>query len=584
MSIVSSPIAEPNLPQRAISLFIDLYRSTGYDVLDSLLACMDWPTFLALMKTSASTHAILRGCGSWQQSHWEGNRALNTIFRQRRNVFLTGGGGVGKSHTVGRIMHHAKALGLKAACVSTTAASAALIGGITLHSFFGIGLYKNMSSFLASPRGIAASKGGNDTAKAIKELDILVVDEVSALGANVLALADYVARKAKGRELPFGGLQIVAVGDLYQLPPVREKRAIGSHIWRELDLLLHEFTHSVRQSGDLRFRHLLHRAREGHLTPGDRIMLAEREDLALPEGITYLYSTNMETKAHNRQEYDKVDAEESILPAIDMAMEYIPPLAPNMAGKWEPTIAVTVDQLRADLKKQLYRLPTKLRCKQGAQYYITCNINQNEGIINGAACTLLGIEFDVVYGEVAKVRLHKSGNVVIVPPVRNSFRTLVDGKTYALRRDQIPLKLGYAMTIHYSQGATLDKAYMDYTRVNSCAQFYVGLSRVRDIGSLYLKGFSGKRFVASQEVRTYYRTARRSHVPYEAPTLEYLDELEERDCSVNAPKAKSNASLTAKSRLLAEYGVHSTVKKSTVITSRARGPQRKSKAEKGSKA
>ena len=511
------------------TMLVDLYKATGGDVLDQILGRLSWRDFLNVAKTGLSLHRILQGSETWKQSHWEGNRTLDCVFRHRRNVFITGPGGVGKSYTLSRIRHHARVNGLKCVFSSTTACSAALIGGVTVHSLFGTGLYKNLSSFIDSKRGLGASNGTGKVANLLRTIDILVIDEVSMQGERLLEILDFIARRARRSELPFGGMQVIFSGDLYQLPPIQEKRAFLSPVWRGLRLVMHEFCHSVRHAGDLQYHRFLSRMRQGDMIPQDRLLMASREGLVVPDHAIRLYATNVEAAEHNEREYARVEGSETVIRANDVAVVYEKAIPPARRGRWEATGAITTDTLIEELHKQLYRFPTLLRLKRGAQYYITYNINPNEGLINGASCVFEGMG-QGARGPVVMVRLNSDPSKLhAIPSVKTTTRHIVDGTTYGLCRSQYPLKLGYAVTIHYSQGATLTCAYMDASKVTSCSQFYVGLSRVPSLECIYLAGASERAFKASPQVKRFYAMASRSHAPFSRPSLRELGCIDARD-------------------------------------------------------
>lgn len=215
-----------------------------------------------------------------QQAH-----VLELVSRGR-NLFLTGGGGVGKSFVIHQIVAAQRAAGRVVAVSASTGVAADHIGGVTLHSLLGLGLANE-----PLPRLIAAARRNPKLARVWKRMELLVVDEVSMLDPVFFETVDRVVKVLRGNtELPFGGLQVVLVGDFFQLPPVHTRPIDGgdgdddnivvfcfqTETWRNAIDTVVELRHSFRQAGDRAFEELLNRARVGACTAADIALLSTR--------------------------------------------------------------------------------------------------------------------------------------------------------------------------------------------------------------------------------------------------------------------------------------------------------------------
>ncbi len=422
---------------------------------------------------------------SWQNSEEIGNKILTRSIIQRKNAFITGPGGCGKTHTIKRILYHAEKLDLKIALLSTTGISASYIDGVTLHSFFGIGKFKNIEA-------LAQRKMGDAVKARIKNLHFIIIDEVSMCGEKTFILIDYRCREATGIDKPMGGIPMILSGDFYQLPPVMDKLLFNGKLWRKMHFKMYKFEVSVRHKGDALFFNILNRVRKGESTTRDIKLLKSRNGLLPPvdDGIKaiYMFSNNEEANNKNQQEYAKVEGIETLAPAVDTVMK-------KVGKSWSTTNDYTVIQARKETAIQTHKTPELLGLKVGAQYYITVNVNQKKKLLNGTACIFMGMN-----GGEAVVTY--AGGIANLSMKLFTFRFAHGG--YALYRMQYPLKLGYAMTIHYSQGATLERAVIDTSKVFGSAQVYVALSRLTSLEGVYFIGFKGKHIRANKQVKEFY--------------------------------------------------------------------------------
>ncbi|MFZ2300178.1 MAG: PIF1 family DEAD/DEAH box helicase [Candidatus Moraniibacteriota bacterium] len=399
-----------------------------------------------------------------------------SILQTGANVFLTGEPGSGKSHTVNRYVRYLRAHGIEPAITASTGIAATHIGGMTIHSWSSIGIKDKLTK-----SDIAHIKGLPHYAKRIRKAKVLVIDEVSMLDGKIFSLVDRVCQGVRESAEPFGGLQVVCVGDFFQLPPIARRQSVSeddlwsqlpeeergpefafqSEAWLALDPTVCYLTEQHRQDDPV-FLEVLSairtdRVEDRHIRHIEtRIRTQATADFA---GTTNLFSHNIDV--------DRVN---------DAALEKLP-------GK-ALTFAMSVrgpKNLVAALQKGCLS-PERLKLKQGAAVMFTKNHPQGK-YVNGTLGTVTGFDKETNFPIVTT----RSGRRVAVEPA--DWVVEENGEARA-KITQLPLRLAWAMTIHKSQGMSLDAAVMDLSRVFEFGQGYVALSRVRRFSGLYLLGYN----------------------------------------------------------------------------------------------
>lgn len=403
-------------------------------------------------------------------------REAVAAVRRGDSILLTGPAGTGKTHTVHAILADADHRGARFGLTATTGAAAVLIGGRTVHSFLGIGLARR------SPMDLAVYTLNRlaPTAQRIRDLDVLLIDEISMMSDALFTTISKYLSLIRKDPAPFGGVQVVLVGDFAQLPPVEGDFAFKSPEWARLAPKVHELREIFRQAGDAAFQQLLHRARIGAITDDDLARLRAARDKTFPEGFvpTRLYARNAMVSARNEASYEKLKAEN---PSAEVV--YHPKYSNARAREWGANTG--------------YADPVAL-CP-GAQVMITWNVAPAEGLINGTRGRVValrpeGVALELLGGrQVAIAYQDVSTEDSAGPKLTMSF---------------LPLKLAYAMSIHKSQGSTLDAAETDLGEsIFEAAQAYVALSRVRDLDSIRITSVLKKSFRAHPDVIAFYRDA-----------------------------------------------------------------------------
>ncbi len=387
--------------------------------------------------------------------------AALAILESGQSVLLTGAAGTGKTYLLNQFIKRARKEGRTIAVTATTGLAATHLNGNTLHAWSGIGVRDELG------RGFIQklSKARQDT---IMNTDVLIVDEISMLHDFRLDMVEEVARKVRGGDRPFGGLQVVLCGDFFQLPPVSrfDSRAgsfvTASQAWASGAFAVCYLEKQYRQVDDSAYTDILNGIRAGFLTRTQLNALSARAD-ALDDPFTprtRLLTTNADV--------DEINLEHLAELTTDMH-EY--PMETSGSKQYVETL------MRSCLASETLRL------KQGA--IVMCIKNsQEKKYVNGSLGTVVGFEPHTDYPVVHLL----SGRKVTIKP---DTWELIDGEKRRAMVTQLPLRLAWAITVHKSQGMTLDSARIDLRRAFVEGMGYVALSRVRGLKHLILDGFNG---------------------------------------------------------------------------------------------
>lgn len=401
-------------------------------------------------------------------------REVLQAFRAKQNVLLTGPAGTGKSVTLQAIVADAKERNLAYAVTATTGAAAVLIGGRTLHSFLGIGLATKDPGFLAEWLKVKFPA----KAAILCALGALIIDEVSMMSDELFEYISTFLKVLRNNAEPFGGLQLLLSGDFAQLKPVKGGYAFESKEWERCKFNVVLLTKIFRQHGDTAFAEMLQRLRMGKCSREDFATLKNRLGARLSNHIqpTKLYSLNADVDRINAQAFEK-------LLKTEQAVTY-----PTQYGK----------DRKEDSKRWAATcgIPEQVVLCKNAQVVVTWNVNPDEGVINGSRGRITHIDanhvvLELVTGKSIEIGYHEVS------------QTFEDKKTASARF--MPLKLAYALSIHKSQGMTLDCVEMDLgDSIFEYGQAYVALSRARALESVCIVGLSKRAFRTHPLVLKFY--------------------------------------------------------------------------------
>jgi ATP-dependent exoDNAse (exonuclease V) alpha subunit len=373
------------------------------------------------------------------------------------SVFLTGAPGAGKTYILNEFIRRAKKQGKTVAVTASTGIAATHIGGTTIHSWSGLGIRDSLREWDKDwLRSNARLK------KRYNATDVLVIDEISMLHGARLDMVNEACKILRGSDAPFGGLQVVMVGDLFQLPPVTKGSDLSdfahtSAAWHELSPRICYLTEQHRQAGDA-LLDLLEAMRAGQLEDTHVESLQDRlgRQPEAGEAITRLYAHNIDVDTINTKHLAAIDGDAKVF---------------EMQTKGT---AAKVEQL---IKSVL--APERLELKVGAEVMFVAN-NFAAGFVNGSRGRVTGF-----YDNLPMVELLSSGKTIKVEP--HSWALVEDDRKRA-EVAQLPLRLAWAITIHKSQGMSLDAAEIDLSKTFTPGMGYVALSRVRSLAGVYLTG------------------------------------------------------------------------------------------------
>jgi ATP-dependent DNA helicase PIF1 len=386
-------------------------------------------------------------------------QALN-VMMGGSNVFLTGAPGAGKTYVLGEFVGRAMRAGKRVAVTASTGIAATHIGGTTIHSWSGLGIRDYLTE--DDRRWL----GSNDRLmKRYNSVDVLVIDEVSMLHGSLLDIVNQAAKLLRQNPAPFGGLQVILVGDLFQLPPInRGGEALDfihqSEAWAELNPEICYLTEQHRQQDSDGLLNLLEAMRRGELNQVHEELLQERLSLRpmAQTPVTRLYSHNVDVDAINQRHLTALTGEARIYGMVTKGRK------------------ARVEQL---VKSVL--APETLVLKVDTEVMFVVN-NFADGFANGSRGRI--VDFTADNMPVVKLT---NGRVIVVEP--HSWSLSEDGRVRA-EAAQLPLRLAWAITIHKSQGMSLDAAEVDLSRAFTPGMGYVALSRVRSLEGLYLQGIN----------------------------------------------------------------------------------------------
>ena len=407
------------------------------------------------------------------------------ILKTGANVFLTGEPGAGKTHTINQYASYLRSRGIEPSITASTGIAATHIGGMTIHSWSGIGIRAYLDKY-----ELDKISSTEYLAKRICRAKVLVIDEVSMLGPETFSMVEAVCRNIRQNNDAFGGLQVILVGDFFQLPPIVPtsprlrgtsqssllenepvtRFAYGSPAWKRTNPLVCYLTEQHRQD-DNNFLELLAAIRRNNFNDNHLSQLETRKITAdtAPDKAVKLYTHNLNVDRTN----------DAMLKTFSGK-----PVTFTMASKGSPRLVETLQ--RGCLS------PYNLILKVGAKVMFTKN-NLKEGFVNGTLGMVEG--FDSYVG--LPIIKTNDGRKITVEKMDWSIDE--NGKSRA-KISQLPLRLAWAITVHKSQGMSLDEAVVDLSEVFEFGQGYVALSRVRRLAGLHLLGWNERAFQVHPEV------------------------------------------------------------------------------------
>ena len=387
------------------------------------------------------------------------NTALN-ILKSGKNVFITGSAGTGKTYLLNLYTQYLKERRVYPTIVAPTGIAASHLGGQTIHSFFSLGIRESIDEgyvdFLLDKKYLKSR---------FSKLKLLIIDEVSMVSPELFSSMDLILRGFKGTDAPFGGVQVVISGDFFQLPPIskapKDKRfAWQSPAWKALGLQTCYLQKKFRQDDD-KLIQVLDDIRSGSISASSQELLASRHEKELSITTpTKLYTHNVDVDRINLAQLEKLNGEEKLFVCDHKGSEK------NIEKIFKSSLVLE-----------------KLALKKGAVVIFIKN-NLESGYVNGTTGTVQSFS--------------PIDNMPIVRTT-DGRKIKLDLEDWSLENDsgkvtatvsQVPLRLAWAITIHKSQGMTLDAAEIDLSKTFETGQGYVALSRIKNIEGLRLMGLN----------------------------------------------------------------------------------------------
>jgi ATP-dependent exoDNAse (exonuclease V) alpha subunit len=364
---------------------------------------------------------------------------FDTVIKDKSNVLITGGAGVGKSYLIKQIVQHCESKKIIHGVTATTGSAAFLIDGMTVHSFFGIKLKLGKTIDKNIKRLYRNNKKHYDK---LTKLKLLIIDEISMMNHELFEYLNEYLQVIKKNDHLFGGVQIVLCGDMHQLPPCDGLTFQESPIWLEHDWITCELTKSIRQENDNDFAQMLNRIRIGIFNKDDIKALRKPRKL---KNATVLFSTNKKVDDYNNLKINNI--------------------------------------LQKGAKSRIYKATRSneqvLLCS-GLKVMLTTNIDVSQGLCNGA----IGKVIDIFETEVSVEFTNKKKVIIPYVDVYNDDDIVINSI--------MPLRAAYAITINKCQGMTLGAVVLSMEDFDAFkdvrGRFYTAISRVRALDDLVIVG------------------------------------------------------------------------------------------------
>jgi ATP-dependent exoDNAse (exonuclease V) alpha subunit len=387
---------------------------------------------------------------------------INFILKELKNnnIFLTGGAGVGKSYTTNKIITHYRETEKKGVvALGSTGVSAVNIGGLTIHSFFAFGISNNFEELELNDKRNRSRL--SELRKILQATDLIIIDEISMVSADVMDMISY-----RLNTLRYRG-KLLFVGDFYQLPPIQRVNqkninlfsnrlfAFESDSWREFNPTVLELTKMMRTT-DIEFTHILHKIRIGEC---DREVIdyikSLSQNIIKEPNPTYLFGRNLEVNHMNSMKLNLVNAKEHIFVSL---LEEHKRISPKKLSTWRKSLPIE----------------DKLVLKEGVPILFTINkwgkyANGERGIVRQIEDDYIIVEKDDEFIKVERYNF----DLLDIKGSKNGKIENIKLATIS----QFPIKLAYAVTIHKSQGMSIDNIVCNVNNIFAPSQFYVAISR-----------------------------------------------------------------------------------------------------------
>ncbi len=382
------------------------------------------------------------------------------ILKSGKNIFLTGSAGTGKTYVLNQYVKYLKERNIPVSITASTGIAATHLEGTTIHAWSGIGIKNSLST-----RNLQDLRKKKYLKKNIDKSKVLIIDEISMLHKKQLDMVNVVLKYFRETEEAFGGIQLILCGDFFQLPPIgdynetnRDKFSFMSQSWLDANLSICYLTDQYRQT-DNTLHQILNEIRIGNISQNSKDILSSNQVELDVEEPTKLYTHNVDVDRINIQHLNSIK------------------------GKKENYKATIKGNLKlAETVKRSIMAPEKLEIKIGSKVMFVKN-NHEKGYLNGSLGNVIRYNGD-------GLPVVKLLNGYEITAEHEDWRIEDESGKMLVSFQQVPLRLAWAITVHKSQGMTLDAAEMDLSKTFEKGQGYVALSRVKSLTGLNLTGYN----------------------------------------------------------------------------------------------
>ena len=386
---------------------------------------------------------------------------------EKRDVLLTGGGGVGKSYLCAQLAKSFKKTSRQVVVLGSTGVSAVNVNGQTIHSFFAFGINNSLSELKKHDKYVKSRL--TEIKKILSKCDLLIIDEISMVSSSLLDMIQYRLRNSsfKGR--------ILFVGDFFQLPPVFSKKnnslleengyAFQSSAWEFFNPAIIELT-KTKRTEDLRFFNVLNKIRWAYIDDEVDEYLKELNEntSVLDYDATVLFARNAEADKMNLKKLKELEGEPVLLRAREKL--HVKSLHENKIKSWKNSLPVPCDLTLKIGAKVLF-------CTNKWQKYY----NGQRGIVREIEDDYILVEKEDDFVRVERMEYTMNENIILNDEIEEKPLISIE---------QFPLKLAYAITIHKSQGMSIDELVCNIDHIFEKSQFYVAISRAKNPRNLYI--------------------------------------------------------------------------------------------------
>jgi ATP-dependent DNA helicase PIF1 len=381
------------------------------------------------------------------------------------NILLTGSAGTGKSYTIKYIMEYLRNNDKKYAITAMTGTAAIIVGGQTLHSLLGLGLGTGTTKEIFSNLLKNKKKFEN-----ILKIDTLIIDEVSMLDKDLFEKISELLCMIRMTDVHFGNIQLILIGDFCQLAPVKGQYCFLSELWNKINIKVILLEKLIRQSDDLLFQNILRIVRKGKCTDNIINVLNKLRDTKFENGIipTKLYPTNVNVDKINIIEIEKLKSQ----------------------GYISKTYFATAS---IDMEKERDKYMIELTLN--SQIIIIRNINIENSLVNGTRGIIKHLDDDFIIICDVEGNIHKINYYTDI--FNNNNKSFIN---------HMPVRICYALSIHKSQGMTIDALELDLgPNIFTCGQSYTALSRAKNLSSIKIIDVDKNSFKTNIYVKEFYK-------------------------------------------------------------------------------